>query len=156
MILGEATRVMSLRDGTKKMSKSDPSDMSRIHVTDDADAIAGKIAKAKSDMEVGITYDVEKRPEVANLLTIYGSVTHIPVAQAAEECASLNFAQFKARVSDALIAHLAPITKQYHLLMSSPAYLDGILSDGHAKARLIAEENMHRIKAMAGFYQPAR
>lgn len=155
MILGEATRVMSLRDGTKKMSKSDPSEMSRIHITDDADTIAGKIAKAKSDMEVGITYDVEGRPEVANLLTIYGAVTNTPVAQAAEECAALNFSQFKSRVSDALIAHLAPITKQYHLLMGSPAYLDGILSDGHAKAGLIADVNMHTVKELAGFYQSA-
>jgi tryptophanyl-tRNA synthetase len=152
MILGEATRVMSLRDGTKKMSKSDPSEASRIHLTDDADTIAAKITRAKSDMEVGITYDVQTRPEVANLLTIYASVTGHSVADATEECASLNFSQFKARVSDALIAHLAPISKHYKVLMENPAYLDGILSDGEAKAHLIADSAVQRVQELAGLY----
>jgi tryptophanyl-tRNA synthetase len=153
MILGEATRVMSLRDGTKKMSKSDPSDASRIHLNDEADVIRSKLTKAKSDMEVGITYAPETRPEVANLLTIYASVTGQRVKEAEEECAALNFSQFKARVADALIAHLSPIAERYRVLMENPVYLDGILSDGQAKAALIAEPHMREIKCIAGFYQ---
>src|SRR5262249_38429919 len=79
MILGEATRVMSLRDGTKKMSKSDESDYSRINLTDDADAIALKIKKAKSDMVEGMSYDPEKRPEAANLLSLYAALKGVPL-----------------------------------------------------------------------------
>ena len=153
MILGEATRVMSLRDGTKKMSKSDPSEASRIHLSDDADTIAAKIAKAKSDMEVGITYNPETRPEVANLLSIYAAVTNQSVADAAKENASLNFSAFKTRLSDALIAHLAPIARQYRVLMENPSYLDGILSDGEAKAHLIADAELTRVKELAGLYK---
>ncbi len=154
MILGEATRVMSLRDGTNKMSKSDPSEMSRIHLDDDADTIAKKIKKAKSDMEPGITYDPEARPEASNLLTIYAAITDQSTKQAQEECESLNFAAFKERLADALVAHMEPITKQFNLLMNQPAYLDGILSDGQAKAALIADAHMEDIRELAGFYRP--
>ncbi len=153
MILGEATRVMSLRDGRSKMSKSDPSEASRIHLTDDAETIAAKITRAKSDMETGITYAPETRPEVANLLSMYGAVTGKTISEAAEENASLNFSAFKARVSEALIAHLAPIRRQYHVLMENPAYLDGILSDGEAKARLIADAALKQVKDIAGLYR---
>lgn len=152
MILGEATRVMSLRDGTKKMSKSDASDMSRIHLDDNADAIAIKIKKAKSDMEEGMSYAPEERPEASNLLTIYAAVTDQSIESAEAECGELNFSTFKERLADALIAHMAPITKEFHLLMEQPAYLDGILHDGIAKARLIAEKHIADVKALAGLY----
>jgi tryptophanyl-tRNA synthetase len=152
LILGEAARVMSLRDGRAKMSKSDPSEASRLHLDDSAEVIAAKIKKAKSDMEEGIAYAPDTRPEAANLLTIYAAVTAQTVEQAASECASLNFAAFKARLSDAVIAHLAPITQKYNVLMQNPAYLDGILRDGSAKAALVAEPHMKEVKRIVGFY----
>ncbi len=151
LIMGEATRVMSLRDGKSKMSKSDISDASRINLGDDADAIRAKLRKAKSDMIEGISYDVATRPEVANLLAIYAAISAQTVASAAVECASLNFASFKERIADALITHLAPIGEKYRVLMQNPAYLDGILHDGNEKASIIASKNMAEIKKIIGF-----
>ncbi len=151
LIMGEATRVMSLRDGTAKMSKSDNSDASRINLCDDADVIRTKLRKAKSDTIEGISYDVLTRPEVTNLLTIYATVTGGSAKAAATECESLNFASFKERVADALIAHLAPISDKYRVLMQNPAYLDGILADGNAKAALLAQKHMAQIKQLIGF-----
>ncbi len=153
MILGEATRVMSLRDGRNKMSKSDPSDMSRILISDDADTILSKIKKAKSDMEEGITYDIEKRPEASNLLTIYAAVTDQTVEAAQAECGAMNFAKFKGHLADALIAHLSPISEKFNVLMGNPAYLDGIIRDGRAKAAIIADEVMDDVKSLVGFYR---
>lgn len=152
VILGEATRVMSLRDGTKKMSKSDPSDMSRILLSDDSDTIIRKIKKAKSDMEEGIVFDVENRPEVSNLLTIYAAVTEQTVEKAQADCEGLNFAAFKERLADALVAHLSPIAQKFHVLMDNPAYLGGIIRDGGDKAAIIANDVMKDVKRMAGFY----
>ena len=151
VILGQATRVMSLRDGRKKMSKSDPSDMSRIMLGDDADVIAQKIKKAKSDMEEGITYDVETRPEASNLLNIYAAVTDQTLEQAQKECGALPFSAFKTLLADAVIAHLAPLSEKFHVLMDNPAYLDGIIRDGRAKANLLAEQTLRDVKEKIGF-----
>lgn len=153
MITGAAARVMSLRDGLKKMSKSEESDYSRINLTDDADTIAQKIKKAKSDMEPGISYDVEKRPEVSNLINIFTAVTGGNRIQIAEHYASSGMAEFKGALADALIAHLAPITKELAKLKEDRAYLEGLLKQGATRARAIASENIVEIKKIMGFLQ---
>jgi tryptophanyl-tRNA synthetase len=152
LILEEGARIMGLRDGTKKMSKSDASEGSRINLSDDAETITAKIKKAKSDMVEGINYDAENRPDVANLLTIYALATNQKIEAVTNECANLNFAAFKERLSDALIAHLAPISEKYRVLMQNPAYLDGIINDGNQKSVLIAQKNIKQIKELVGFY----
>jgi tryptophanyl-tRNA synthetase len=152
LILQEGARIMSLRDGTKKMSKSDPSEGARINLGDDADTIVSKVKKAKSDMIEGISYDVENRPDASNLLTIYALATNQKIEAAALECANLNFATFKERLADALASHLAPISDKYRVLMQNPAYLDGIINDGNQKALLIAQKNIKQIKELVGFY----
>jgi tryptophanyl-tRNA synthetase len=153
LIMGEATRIMSLRDGKSKMSKSDPSDASRIHLDDSPDNIRAKLRKAKSDMIDGISYDVENRPEVANLLTIYASMTNQTIEKATNECESLNFSAFKERIADSVIAHLAPISEKYLRLIQDQAYLNNILNDGNQKATLIAQKHMAEIKQIIGFQQ---
>ncbi len=151
LITKEAARVMSLRDGTKKMSKSDPSDMSRIHLDDAPEEIQQKIQKAKSDMVEGISYDVENRPEVANLLTLYSAVTGKTVEQAVNECSSMQFSAFKKLLADALIAHLEPIREEYRKLLLNPGHLDSILSIGAERAYSIAETHMVEVRELIGF-----
>lgn len=153
LIMGEAARVMSLRDGKKKMSKSDNSEFSRIHLTDDNDVIAQKIRKAKSDMIEGISYDVEARPEVSNLLTIYASMRGITTEAAVELCKTMNFAAFKAELTDALIAHLHPIRERFHHLMDDAAMLNQLLTKGAEKANALAEDTMHPVRDYTGFWQ---
>ena len=151
VIMGEATRIMSLRDGTKKMSKSDESDYSRITMTDDADTIALKFRKAKSDMEEGITYDREKRPEAANLLTIYAALKGITVEQAVAECEGKNFSTFKQMLTDVAVAHLSPITRKMRELLDAPDYIDGILARGVARAREVGGQTVKDAKDLIGF-----
>src|SRR6188472_3587304 len=116
LIFGAATRVMSLRDGQKKMSSSDPSDQSRINLTDDADTIALKIRRAKSDSQMGLTYDPENRPEAANLLAIYGALADQPQAEVEGRFAQASFADFKAELADLAVAKLAPVTEEMRRL----------------------------------------
>lgn len=153
MITGAATRVMSLRDGLKKMSKSEESDFSRINLTDDADTIRQKIKKAKSDMEPGISYDVEKRPEVSNLINIFTAITGGNRIQITEYYASCGMAEFKGALADALIAHLEPISKKLAELKQDKSYLEGILKQGVVRARDIAGKNIVEIKKIMGFLQ---
>ncbi len=151
LILGEATRVMSLRDGKKKMSKSDESDYSRINLTDDADTIALKFRKAKSDMVEGISWDPENRPEVANLLTMYAAFRGITRDAALKECDGKNFSTFKTMLTDAAVAHLSPITEKMRQVMQDKAYLDAVLKEGSEKARHVATETMDGVKETVGF-----
>lgn len=151
MITGGATRVMSLRDGTKKMSKSDVSDASRIHLDDNIDDINSKIRKAKSDAVEGISYDAENRPEVANLINIYAAINEITIEQAVNDFANLNFAKFKQIIAESLIEHLRPIADKYNQLMQNNDYLNAILNDGNEAAKIIAEKNMNEIKDIVGF-----
>ena len=151
LIMGEATRVMSLRDGTKKMSKSDESDYSRINMTDDADTIALKFRKAKSDMVEGISYDPQARPEVANLLTIYASLRGITREQALAECEGKNFSTFKQMLTDVAVAHLSPITGKMRELLEAPDYLDKVLARGVEKARTIGNHTLKEAKDLIGF-----
>lgn len=154
MIMGEATRVMSLRDGTKKMSKSAESDMTRININDSDDLIRQKLRKAKSDPIEGITWDPENRPEAANFLSIYAAVTGMSVEQAADDCASLNFSGFKERLADALIAHLSPVRARLDALLTSPDELDRLLKAGAERAGAIGSLHLAEVKHIAGFLKP--
>ena len=154
LILGEATRVMSLRDGRAKMSKSDPSEYSRINLTDDADAIARKFRRAKSDPTVGITYDPENRPEASNLLTIYAALAEMPRERAQEQFAETTFAEFKAELADLAVAKLAPVAAEMRRLLAEPGYIDRVLRVGAERANAIAEDNLARVYDMVGFLRP--
>jgi tryptophanyl-tRNA synthetase len=151
VIMGEATRVMSLRDGKKKMSKSDESDYSRINLTDDADAIALKFRKAKSDMVEGISYDTEARPEVSNLLNLYASFRNITREQALAECEGKNNSAFKQMLTDVAVAHLSPITSKMRELLKETDYLDKVLAGGVDRAGAVADKTLKEVKELAGF-----
>lgn len=155
-ILGEATRVMSLRDGSKKMSKSDESEYSRINMTDDADAIAQKIRKAKTDPEpLPETIEgLEKRPEADNLVTIYAALTDQKREAVLARFAGAQFSQFKADLVDAAVAHLAPITKRMQELLADKAEIDAILRRGGERAQAIADKNLSEVKDIIGLLRP--
>lgn len=150
MISTQAARIMSLRDGTKKMSKSDESDYSRINLTDDADTIALKFRKAKSDMVEGISFD-ESRPEAANLLGIYASLKGVSNEVAVQECGHMNFSEFKKTLTEVAVANLSPITEKMRELLANPDYIDQILKDGSERAAVIAEQTMNEVKELIGF-----
>ena len=151
VITGHATRVMSLQDGTKKMSKSDPSEKSRIALTDDADTIAKKIRKAKSDMIEGLSWDPENRPEAANLANIYSVLSGESREAIIERYASTGFAPFKKDLADVAVAHLAPITARMRELMADPAYIDSILKKGAENANAVAQPILAEVKDLVGF-----
>lgn len=141
VIEGSATRVMSLRDGSKKMSKSDPSDMSRINMTDDADLIAKKIRKAKTDPEAlpSELEGLEARPEARNLLNIYAALKGISSESAIAEVGGQQFGQFKPMLADLAVEHLSPISAEINRLMATPDEIDRVLGDGANRAAAIAE-----------------
>ncbi len=153
LIQGPATRVMSLRDGSKKMSKSDASDQSRINLTDDADAIAHKIRRAKTDPhplpddEKGL----EQRPEADNLVGIHAALTGKSKADVLAEFAGAQFSTFKAALVELAVAKLAPINAEMKRLIADPVYIDSVLADGAARARVIAAETMKAVKDIVGF-----
>jgi tryptophanyl-tRNA synthetase len=153
LIQGPATRVMSLRDGTKKMSKSDPSDYSRINLTDDADAIAQKIRKAKTDPEP-LPHEekgLEQRPEADNLVGIYAALANTSRAQVLAEFGGAQFSAFKAALIDHLVGKLAPINAEMRRLIADPVYIDHVLADGSERAQQIAGETMKAVKDIVGF-----
>ena len=141
IIDGAATRVMSLRDGSKKMSKSDPSDMSRINMTDDADTIAKKIRKAKTDPEPlpDNLEDLKDRPEARNLVNIRAALTGQTPEQVIAEVAGQQFGTFKPDLVEIAVSHLSPITDEMNRLMSDVTEIDRILGDGANRAAEIAE-----------------
>jgi len=145
--------VMSLRDGTKKMSKSDESDLSRINLTDDADAIANKIRKAKSDSDALPTSleGLNGRAEVQNLLNIYAALTGRSLQQAVEEFAGQQFSGLKQKLTDALVAELAPVASEMRRLLADPAEIDRTLREGAARARAIAAPVVAEAKKLVGF-----
>lgn len=153
MITGPATRVMSLRDGTKKMSKSDPSDYSRINLTDDADTIAQKIRKAKTDPEPLPTEEkgLEARPEADNLVGIYAALSNQSKADVLREYGSGQFSTFKNALVELCVAKLAPIASEMKRLVADPGHVDAILIDGADRARAIAAETMKKTKDIVGF-----
>jgi tryptophanyl-tRNA synthetase len=154
LILGEATRVMSLRDGTRKMSKSDPSEQSRINLTDDADAIAQKIRRAKSDSILGVSYDPGNRPEASNLLTIYAALDGRGRAEVEAEYAGATFAAFKTRLADLAVEKLAPIAAEMRRYLADPGYLDGVLRHGAERANALAAPGLERVHDIVGFLRP--
>jgi tryptophanyl-tRNA synthetase len=152
VITGPATRVMSLRDGTKKMSKSDPSDLSRINITDDADTIAKKIQKAKTDPDP-LPEDekgFQGRPEAENLVGIYAAVVEKPVPAVLGQFGGQQFSVFKKALAEALVARIVPIGDEIRRLMSDPAQIDRILADGSVRARAIAGPIMDKVKDIVG------
>ena len=154
-ILGEATRVMSLRDGSSKMSKSDPSDQSRINLTDDADTIAQKIKRAKTDPEL-LPDDpaaLDGRPEAANLVGIYAALSDQTAAQVLADFAGKGFGQFKPALSDLAVSVLSPISENMRRLLNDPAELDRIIGGSAERARTVAAPILHKTKDIVGFLQ---
>ena len=155
-ILGVAARVMSLRDGTRKMSKSDPSDQSRINLTDDADTIALKIRRAKTDPEPlpGEPAGLEGRPEARNLVGIHAAITGTSVEAVLREHGGGGFGDFKSTLADALVAHLSPIAAEMRRLLADPGAVDAVLRRGADRARAIADPIVDRAHEIVGFLPP--
>ncbi len=153
IIQGPATRVMSLRDGSKKMSKSEPSDYSRINLTDDADTIAQKIRKAKTDPEALPSEEegLKPRPEADNLVGIYAALNNTTKAAVLSEFGGAQFSTFKMALVDLSVAKLGPIGSEMKKLVQDPVYIDSILADGSARASTIAGETMKAVKDIVGF-----
>ncbi|GAB4575589.1 MAG: tryptophan--tRNA ligase [Rhodothalassiaceae bacterium] len=152
LILGEGARVMSLRDGSSKMSKSDPSDASRINLTDDADAIALKIRKARTDpLPIPATADgLANRPEARNLLGIYAALADRPLSAVLDEHGGKGFAEFKAALVDLAVARLAPISSEMKRLLGDPAEIDRTLRDGAERAAALAAPVIEEVKDVVG------
>src|SRR6185369_13877627 len=162
-IFGAATRVMSLRDGTKKMSKSDASDYSRINMTDDADAVALKIRKAKTDPEpvpgvesLTATGAVEAaaeaaRPEAFNLIDIYAALSDRTRRQVLEEFGGQPFSTFKNRLTEVAVEILGRMGGEMKRLLADPGQIDAVLKDGAARARSLAQPTMHEVEEIVGF-----
>ncbi len=155
LIQGPGARIMSLRDGAKKMSKSDPSDMTRINMTDDADAIMQKIKKATTDPHPvpESKEGLSGRPEVENLIGIYAAVTERSVDDVLTEFAGKGFGVFKPALAEVLAAKLAPIAAEMRRLNADPAALDTILKDGADRARAIAAPIMAEVRERVGFWR---
>lgn len=153
VMLGTSRRVMSLRDATKKMSKSDPSDYSRINLADDADTIALKFRKAKTDpMPLPETIDgFEGRPEALNLVNIYAGVRDITTEEALKEVGGQEFSQFKKVLTDAVVAELEPISKEMHKIVQDTAYIDSVLRDGAERANKLAQPVLNEVYDTIGF-----
>jgi len=153
LILGEATRVMSLRDGSKKMSKSDPSDYSRIMLTDTAENITQKIKKAKTDPEP-LPQDktgLEKRPEAENLISIFASLQDTSIESVIKDYAGKEFSIFKKDLADLSVSKLEPITSEMNKLMNDVSYIDSILKQGQDNAIAVAEPVLQKTKEIIGF-----
>lgn len=157
LMLGEATRVMSLRDGTKKMSKSDESDYSRINLTDDADAIALKIRKAKTDPAPlpDTIKALEERPEADNLVTIFAALADKTRAEVLQAHSGQQFSEFKKSLTDLAVDKIAPITARMREFMADPAEVDRILARGADRARAIAAKRWKEALDIIGLWNPA-
>jgi tryptophanyl-tRNA synthetase len=155
MIEGPGARVMSLRDGTAKMSKSDPSDYSRINLTDSADDIAQKIRKAKTDPEPlpETLEDLEKRPEANNLVGIYGALADMPRTEVLAKFGGQGFGAFKPALADLAVSVLAPVNDEMRRLMGDPAEIDRVLAEGAEKAREIADPTVEETRRIVGFWR---
>ena len=153
LIAGPATRVMSFRDGTKKMSKSEPSDMSRINLTDDADTVAKKIRKAKTDPEP-LPQDMdgfEGRPEAENLVGIFAALADMQPADVLADHGGSTFQAFKSDLADLAVEKVGPIGSEMSRLVNDPAHIDRILAEGAERARAIAGPICAEVKRIVGF-----
>ncbi len=151
LILGNCARVMSLQDGTKKMSKSDESDLSRINLSDSEDEIIKKIKKAKTDSIIGIAYD-KTRPEIYNLLNIFSAAVNKKPEELALEYQNSGNGKFKEDLANALVAMLEPIQKNITSLKNDLTFVKQVLNEGKEKARAIASNNIKEIKQIVGLY----
>jgi tryptophanyl-tRNA synthetase len=153
VIGAEAARIMSLRDGSTKMSKSDPSEASRIDLTDTADAIASKIKRAKSDADVlpETAAGLADRPEARNLVGIYAALAGVPVAAVLAEWGGKGFGAFKPALAEVTVAALAPINAEYTRLRADPGHIDAVLRDGAARAGQIAAPLLREVYDAVGF-----
>jgi tryptophanyl-tRNA synthetase len=151
---GPGARVMSLRDGQVKMSKSDPSDQSRINLTDDAEAISQKVRKARTDPEpLPATLEgLEGRPEAQNLVSIYAALAGQTAQQVLDEFAGQGFGAFKPKLADLAVSVMGPIGAEMRRLLADPAEIDRILADGAARARAIAAPVMSDVRRIVGFW----
>lgn len=153
LILGEATRVMSLRDGTKKMSKSDPSQNSRINMTDGADEIAKKIRRAKTDPHPipETSKEMEDRPDASNLIGIYAALAGITAEQVCTDFGGKTFSDFKEALTELAVSELGPIGDEMSRLVADPGYLERVLCDGAKRANAIARPILAEIHDIIGF-----
>jgi tryptophanyl-tRNA synthetase len=152
LIEGPAPRVMSLRDGTKKMSKSDPSDLSRINLTDDADTIAKKIRKAKTDPEP-LPSEVEglkDRPEADNLVTIFAALAETSRAAVISDFGGRQFSDFKPALAELAVEKLAPIAAEMRRISGDRGFVDGVLKQGGERAEAEAEQVMKDVRRIVG------
>ena len=156
VVLGPAARVMSLRDGSKKMSKSDTSEQSRISMTDDADAIALKIRRAKTDPEPlpSEPQGLEGRPEARNLVGIYAALEDTDHASVLRQWGGQGFSRFKPALADLLVAKLAPIADEARRLLAEPAHVDAVLRDGAQRAAALADPIVAEAMRLVGFLKP--
>ena len=153
LIQKEFSRIMSLKDGTKKMSRSEISDLSRINLTDDKDLIINKIKKAKTDplpLPHSVS-DLNQRPEAKNLLEIYSSLTDSTLEESINEFGGKNFSDFKEKLSQVLVEKINPISLEIKKLINDKGFLDKILSEGHKKANNIASTKVKKMQDIIGF-----
>jgi len=146
-------RIMSLKDGTKKMSKSDPSDLSRINLTDGKDEIVNKIKKAKTDLLTLPSDDknLSERPEVENLLGIYSNLSNQSLNNSINEFSGKNFSEFKEKLADLVVEKITPISNEINRLQKDNNFIDSVLSDGAKKASVIASKKVEEMKKIVGF-----
>ena len=156
MIVKEGARVMSLQDGTSKMSKSAENDNSRINLLDPPDVISRKIKKCKTDEYQGLEWDHPDRPECTNLLNIYKEVSGKSRDDILDEVQGLSWGQFKPLLADAVVEHVSPIQQRYHEYMQDEAYLEAVLKDGAEGAEAVADQTLLWAKEAMGFHIPKR
>jgi tryptophanyl-tRNA synthetase len=154
LIRKEGARVMSLTDGTCKMSKSDPSEMSRINLLDSPDDITKKIKRCKTDPLRGLEFDNPDRPECQNLLTLYQLLSGKTKAEVTEECREMGWGQFKPLLTETTIAALKPIQDKYKAVMDDRSYLESVLRQGREQAETIATATLNKVKSAMGFSTP--
>ena len=146
-------RIMSLKDGTKKMSKSDPSELSRINLTDSPDQIINKIKKAKTDTQPlpGNEKELSKRPEAENLLGIYSSLKDQNLENSINEFSGKNFSDFKKKLTEIVIDKITPISKEINKLKKDNNFIDNVLQEGGEKAQVVASKKVKEMKKIIGF-----
>ena len=154
IIRKDGARVMSLTDGTKKMSKSDPSELSRINLTDTPSEITKKIKRCKTDPVRGLEFDNPERPECNNLLTMYMLLSGKTKQEVAAECQDMGWGQFKPLLAETAVNALQPIQEKYQAIMDDKAYLEKVLRDGKEKADAIANQTLTKVKSALGFSMP--
>jgi tryptophanyl-tRNA synthetase len=151
LIRRDGARIMSLTDGKKKMSKSDPSELSRINVLDPPDQIANKIKRCKTDPVRGLSFDEPDRPECNNLLTLYMLLSGKTKEAVETECADMGWGQFKPLLTETTINVLKPIQDKYKEVMDEKGYLESVLKDGREKAEAIANQTLADVKSALGY-----